>query len=328
VRKYGWALALLSGCPGGDTGDPPALDWSVVREDDAAGAFLMAWGPSADDVWIVGGQPDAGVVLRGSGSEFAPLALPEGTPLLDWVHGSGADDVWVAGLHGTLLRWDGTGWTDHSLDVEEALWGLFARSPDDVWVVGGTSSFGGAEAVAARWDGTSVRRLTLPEEVGDVSNLFKVTWDGGRAWMCGTAGTVLTSGEGDELVAVPTGYAGDLVTVAARGDGEVLVVGGRGTGVVFEGDASGVTKTASAPAGLSGVAPTGGVAVVAGEYGFTGVYDPASDEIARVAPLTTDVLHGVFAFEEGPVYAVGGNLYTAGDSFTGTVLVAPAPGSP
>mgnify|MGYP002065501325 CR=1 FL=1 len=67
------------------------------------GALMSVWGTAADDVWVVGGQPDAGVVLRGSGDRFIRHELPPGTPMLDWVHGTSPDDVWVAGLAGTLL---------------------------------------------------------------------------------------------------------------------------------------------------------------------------------------------------------------------------------
>ncbi|MBW1881847.1 MAG: hypothetical protein JRJ84_26115, partial [Deltaproteobacteria bacterium] len=163
---------FLTGCSG------QALEWSVVEEGAPEGAFLMAWGATSDDVWVVGGQPDAGVVLRGDADGFAQHPLPEDIPILDWVHGTSAEDVWVGGVNGTLLHWDGSDWEDYSIPMDEAIWGLYARSPTEAWAVGGTSAWGGSFAVALRWDGATWSTLDLPPPADEAANLFKVAHDG------------------------------------------------------------------------------------------------------------------------------------------------------
>ena len=173
------SAADTSGADGSDGADgTDAPTWEVLIEDDPRGAWLSAWGTAADDVWVVGGQPEQGAALHGSFDDLQEVALPEGTPLLNWVHGTGPDDVWVAGVAGTLLHWDGAAWTDHGIEVEEAIWGVYAVSPTEVYAVGGESGFGGEDAVALSWGGDGWTRLALPAEASGLSNLFKVHHDG------------------------------------------------------------------------------------------------------------------------------------------------------
>lgn len=304
-------LLLAAGCPSGEV-----IDWRFAEQGAPEGVFLSAWGASGDDVWVVGGQPDRGAVLRGAGTSFAPIDLPPGVPLLTWVHGTSADDVWVAGIEGTVLHWDGDDWNDRSLDTDQALWGIHAR-PGAVRAVGGQSSWGGDAAVAAEWDGTAWTFLDLPPELDELSSLFKVTWDGDAWWVVGAGGVALT---GSPLQTVGTGFAQDLVTVDASG-GPLVVVGGRGTGAVLERAGEGLAVTAQARAGLQGVDVIDAErALVCGENGLTGLYDVAGDALVEVPPLTTDVLHGCFVAPDGRPYAVGGNLFTSGDTFMGTIL--------
>lgn len=335
MRRPVLLLAALLACSGSATDSGPVgpadgtdgtddAPWSILIDEDARGAWLSAWGTGTDDVWVVGGQPTQGAVLRGPIDDLQPLAVPEGTPLLNWVHGTGPDDVWVAGIAGTLLRWDGAAWTDHSIEMEEALWGVYAVSDSEVYAVGGQSGFGGADAVALAWADGGWTRLALPEEVAGLSNLFKVHHDGTHLWMVGFQGVALRLEEG-ALVAVPTGTTADLVTANADG-GPMLIVGGRGTGVVVEADGTTLTATTQAQAGLNGVQVyPSGVAVVAGEAGYTARYDPATDTLTADLPVTRAVLHATWGVPGERMLAVGGNLFTAEDTFVGTILVGQAP---
>ena len=325
-----WVIFLLSCKDRGNDTDtaPPAsatLSWSAVAEDVPEGAFLSVWGPSADDVWVVGGQYDAGYVLRGSGSDWSPQPLPEGTPLLNWVHGTSSSDIWLAGLSGTLLHWDGSAWTDHSVETDAAFWGLYAHPSGEVLAVGGASRWGGEAAMIWRYDGSAWASVDLPEPFTELTNLFKVNHDGSQYWLVGAGGAAL-AGDGASFSAVATGYAGDLVTVT-RGDGDdIVVVGGRGTGVVLSSSGDRLSVVSEANAGLNGawIYPSG-QAVVVGERGYSAVFSPSDESINETVGITLDILHATWGQAGGKMYAVGGNLNTAEEYFHGVVLVSDAP---
>lgn len=308
-------LVLLSAC---------GADWSMALEADDRGMFLQGWAPADDDVWIVGGQEQAGVVLRGDGTDFEPMVLPDGTPLLNWVDGNGADDVWVGGIAGTLMHWDGSAWTSFDLDVPEAVWGLDVDG-DDVVVVGGASGFGGE--VARTWRGglDGFAPLDLPEPVADARNVFKVARHGGAVWAVGESGLAMRD-EGAGWQALPTGVTADFVTITSDGT-DLVAVGGGGTGVVFEGDGDTLTQTATPPVRLSGVVLVGdGTALVGGDRGRVGLYDLATDEVAFDDPVPgvpdngAFVFHGCFTTPSGQQYVVGGDFLTSADTFTGWVI--------
>jgi hypothetical protein len=325
-------LALLLACnPGsddtasGDTGAAPALAWTAVRQADPTGAWLCAWAAGPDDLWVAGGQPEAGALLRGDGAELEPLDLPAGTPLLNWVHGATPQDVWVGGLQGTLLRWDGSAWADHSLPTEAAVWGVYAAADGTVVAVGGESAWGGSAAEAWAWRGESWEALPLPAQAKGLTNLFKVRQVEGTWWLVGVDGAAL-AGPLDALQAVPTATQADLVTVHAPAEsGPMVVVGGRGTGVILQGDPTGLAVQTQVGAGLNGVAVLpDGRAVVVGERGAAGLWDTSTGTLAEAWAPTQDVLHGAAATEQ-EVFAVGGNLYTSDDHFQGAIWRAALP---
>ena len=320
-----------TGGPGADdTGDPAALSWTAVRQDDPTGAWLCAWAAGEDDLWIAGGQPEAGALLRGDGQTLTAMDLPAGTPLLNWVHGrimdqEGVEDVWVGGLQGTLLRWDGAAWSDHSVATDAAIWGLYAAQDGTVLAVGGESAWGGEVAQAWVWQGQSWSDIPLPAQADGLTNLFKVRQVDGRWWVVGVDGFAM-AGAPDALQAVATGTQADLVTVhAPETGGPMVVVGGRGTGVILHQEGEALAVQAQVGAGLNGVAVLeDGRAVVVGERGAAGLWDTRAGTLAEAWAPTQDVLHGV-AVMGGQTYAVGGNLYTSDDRFLGSVWRAAVP---
>lgn len=317
--RAGFIGIFLTGCAGGE--------WQVVAEDVDDGWFLSVWGASQQDVWVVGGEPDAGVVWRGAEDDWSSMDLPPDTPLLNWVHGTSETDVWLAGISGTLLHWDGTAWTDHSQPVEEAFWGVYARSTTEVYAVGGQSRFGGEEAVAYAFDGTDWTALPLPVEHDGLTSWFKVHDDGTDMWAIGARGAAMRESE-EGWIAAPTGVSSDLVT-ANRGDsGPMVVVGGRGTGSVYLAESGALSTSTPAPAGLNGVQSYGEVAVVVGEAGYAGTYEIGTSSLIPANSPTDEILHATWGTPGGQMYAVGGNLGTADDNLTGVLLRAKAPEAP
>lgn len=89
------------------------------------------------------------------------------------VSGSGADDVWVAGIaqgddgydHAVLQHWDGTRWRITTLPAdlaEPALRTVSADSADDAWLQGSELDSRGGAQVVGRWDGTDWRHVDSP----------------------------------------------------------------------------------------------------------------------------------------------------------------------
>lgn len=295
----------------------------VWAEED--GALVSVWGASPEAVFAVGGQPEAGAAWRGAEAEWAPIAIPE-VGLLDWVHGTGALDVWFGGIDGTLLHLGAEGVTDHSLDAEEAVWGVLALTPDEVYAVGGHSAFGGEGARAWRYDGSAWRAIALPAAAADARSLFKAALVGEQVWLVGAEGLALV-GRGDAFELVPTGTAEDLVTVTAV-DGRALIVGGRATGSVFTGDAAGLERLAQTPSGLFGVSDLGdGRALIAGVRGYLATVDLHTGALDVLDTPNELLFHAVWSSPGAHAYAVGGNLETATGPYRGTLLVARAPGA-
>lgn len=311
------ALLTLTGCN--------QITFDAVLQDAPEGGFWSAWGPSPEDIWIVGGQADAGVVMRGSDDTFAAIEIPENIPLLNWIHGTSSNDVWVGGLSGTLLHFDGNDWTDHSIETEEAFWGVYAVSPEEAYAVGGRSGWGGSQPLALRFDGDSWSHLDLPIE-DSVASLFKVHHDGQDVWMVGAEGTVLV-GNGDTFEALPSGVALDISTVHSRGDGEVVMVGGRETGIVLQGTRSeGVVQVAQTTSRLFGVhVLDSGDILLGGMRGYLGHMTLSEPEVENLQTPTDQLLHAIYGNNDAEVYAVGGNIGSITSDFTGTILRARAP---
>jgi len=59
----------------------------------------------------------------------------------------GADDGWAVGYDGTIIRWDGTDWSNVTSPTTAALFSVFMVSVDDGWAVGG-------DGTIIRWTGT------------------------------------------------------------------------------------------------------------------------------------------------------------------------------
>jgi hypothetical protein len=104
---------------------------------------------SATDVWAVDGSP-LGLVLHWDGDVWSILRPPLVTRQRSAaVWAASAGDVWVSG-NLQILHWDGTFWsarTDSMPAYMEDVWGFAA---DDVWVVGGEETGGGA---ILHWNG-------------------------------------------------------------------------------------------------------------------------------------------------------------------------------
>ncbi len=110
---------------------------------------------------------------------------------------------------------------------------MFARSPDDVWAVGGQLQALGEDGVAviARRDGNGWARAEAP---ADMPLLNWIHEGGGELWAVGNAGAAMRKGPAWERLDAPTDVP--LWGVFVHGPNDVWAVGGD----VFDADAPGV----------------------------------------------------------------------------------------
>jgi hypothetical protein len=167
-----------------------------ARETSGTTVALRGIWASGELAWAVG---DGGTILRRTGGAWS--AVPSSTSQdLHGIWAAGPEAAWAVGSNGVLLRWDGQAWSVVALSTPgdiTSLNGVWGRSANDVWAVGG-----GHEpdrdyaAVLLHWDGTtwSTTYTCNPEGTrfasgGWVASLADVWGDaGGTLWASGGCG--------------------------------------------------------------------------------------------------------------------------------------------
>lgn len=332
------AARALVGCPG----PPPDGEdlFQVVAEAVPGGALLSVWG-NVDDgaLYLAGGyvgvEPArvagrAGRLVRYRSGAFTTLCRTDAA--LWWVHGV-AGELWAVGDAGAVIRYRNGACERLSTGLTFAegaptFWGVYARSPRDVWMVGGSPRPTGPTGVLVHYDGTGFQRVSeLPREALGV-NLYKVEATDAGLVVVGAGGVVLES-QGGAWSARATGartFDSRLFTVSCNplARGACLAVGGAGSGVLLSRDGDGggwraLSGLVEDVPGLNGVyvTPREGAYVVGGD-GFT----MHTDGFRRyVAPArTAAALHGVGGVGSR-VMAVGGELSTADETQRAVVLL-------
>ncbi len=331
------ALAALAGCddepaPGGGGGSGgeggaggqgggggAAAGWQVELEDEHRVA-LSVFGTSPGDVWAVGGGLGNGAGALAT--HFDGAAWEERDPgvagTLWWVWGSGPDDVFMVGEAGTIVRWNGAGYDTFPALTDATLFGVWGTGPDDVWAVGGTPSGAGDDDVLLRFDGSSWRKVEIPEPRG--AAYYKL-WGTGPddVWICGQGGLVLhVTDQGFRWYQGPIPTT--LFTVSGNAAGEVWVVGGAPVQLLTldrQADAFVAVEPPGFASVLNGVSvePDGDVWIVGtGGVKWRRAAGTWVDE-TRAEPHQN--LHSVFAFGDGGAVVAGGDF-----------LSGPAPGEP
>jgi len=325
-----------------DTGETGTEDegWRVVAQvGPDVGALMSVWGPSPSELFVAGGQPEAGGgrMLRGHDSVWEPESLPAGVGMLNWVYGVDGS-VWSVGLGGAIVRRGADGvWASEASPTDRTLWGVWGASADELWAVGGDGVVD--DPVLLRrtpagegGEGGEWTLVELPEldANGDAHALFKV-W--GRAaddvWIVGDAGAALHY-DGLVWTAIPDPAGVDLISVWGSASEGVIAVGGRANARVVRWiDDAWVGQVAGEP-GLNGVwvDPEGGATLVGlqGSIHALARLDRATSspgfDLEPEPSGTSMVLHAVFGFAGGPRYAVGGSLLMA-PPFVGVIVHAP-----
>lgn len=323
------AVLAATGCPGANGDADTETDagsattgggygaWLTSLElGEDQGALLSVWGSASGDVWAVGGQvasvgdAGVGVALHSDGDSWTPVTLPEGTPLLNWVHGAG-DETWMVGNAGAMLRRDGQSWVSVASPTEVALWGVFVVAPGDAWAVGGDAFDFEGTGVILRWDGSVWTDVPMPQLDRSSVALFKV-WAAASddVWAVGDAGVILHY-DGTAWTQVPSGTSSDLISLWGTGPDDIVAVGGRSIATVARWDGATWTATEIPEIpGLNGVwIDRDGVGSLVGNRGAAALLLSGTDDL-NADPTTAElhVLHAVFGFDDGPRIAVGGSI--------------------
>ena len=300
----GCALLTLAGCKSDDTDtDPAGATWTEAFEPGEQGAMFGVWGSAPDDVYMVGGVVGAGTVTHFDGDTWSPVSIPT-SPLLVWVHGFGADDVWTVGEDGVVLHYDGSAWTAIDVGTDEDLWGVWGAAPDDLWVVGGGAA--SDEPVLLHWDGSAFTPVALAEEQNDrgAGSMFKVWGMDGRTFAVGEGGLIV-EWDGTQWVQMSAGASAneDFVSLWGSAETGIVAVGGRSSARVANlSDASWTTEAPSGVPGLNAVTVSGDEVVVGGQFGYLATWDGTTLEREDAPDAAFDV-HAVWADGAGTTYA-------------------------
>ncbi|MSP93303.1 MAG: hypothetical protein EXR79_16170 [Myxococcales bacterium] len=331
----GCALAACSVDDASPPAPPPEAHWGVDHVV-ANAALASVWGAAPNDVWAAGGTADRGLLLHNDGARWEEykVAAPG---FLWWVYGVTGSDVYAAGASGVLLHFDGNGWSRLASGTTKTLYGVWAKSADEVWLVGGDPWGQPGGAVVLRGNSkVGFRDAEVPAALRPEA-FFKVYGTpAGDVVAVGSGGAVVRFGgasHGDatgrrggtwQRDTVPT--SGNLVSLWGGGGERLYAVGGQGAGELLHFDGTRWAQVGGVQAGLE----LYGVYTAPGQPLFAVGAGPRIVELAAGswAPVERDtpeldssmVLHSVWGDGAGTVYAVGGTLYGGAAGMRGVVL--------
>jgi hypothetical protein len=323
-------IVLVFGCAGcgpddKTNNDKPDEGWQQAFDASESGWLLSVAGASPSSVYAVGGTPETGRVWHFDGTSWSEQDVPEGVPLLNWVHVFDDESAVIAGNDGTILRRREGAWVQEATTTDQDLWGVWGADSSEIWAVGGNGREGD-EATVLAWSGDGWEEQAVPElERPNVRAFFKV-WGSGTddVYIVGQRGAVLRW-DGSNFEELLVGTSEDLISVWGTGPDNVVAVGGRANGVVAHFDGSDWTTTSLAPApGINGVwMDEPETAWVAGNSGTLGRLDlsqlDAESALERDEVDTRLDVHAVFGIEDRR-FAVGGNFGMPQGPYRGIAL--------
>ncbi|MBV69780.1 MAG: hypothetical protein CMH52_00395 [Myxococcales bacterium] len=304
----GCLVGILNCSPGSDSNGQS--NWQIAFDEPTLGAYLCAWGAD-DEVWVVGGQPDSGVLWHKRDGQWTLATIPDGS-LLNWTHGADGHQ-WIVGNTGRILHKapNTNEWVVEQSGVSAPLWGVWAADSNRVFAVGGNPIDTGEpdpillERVDGQW-----QRIDLPETDRVFRALFKV-WgtSADNVYAVGAKGTILHF-DGRSWRQQNSGTARDIISLWGHRPDQILAVGGRANGIILSYNGEQWTpKVLETEPGLNGVwVSADGHATVVGERGRILSVDLDDLSYERQDNPQTSLLHGVWGHDSGYRIAVGGTL--------------------
>lgn len=235
--------------------------WSQIPSPSPGATYNEVWGVAAratNDVWAVGHYDASGVdkalIMHWDGSVWGVADTPAPPPNRGYypfdVAALAANDVWVVGDQGNetdgystlVMHWNGSAWgvidSPHPTPGNEALRGITAVAPNDIWAVGAyaSESYNTYRPLTMHYDGNQWQAYYAPRThssdvlygvkaiaSGDVWAVggsggfytFTMHWDG-NAWS--TVSSPSYNPDGNELYAVAASATDDVWAVGTQGD--------------------------------------------------------------------------------------------------------------
>lgn len=213
-------LLAIAGCSD-DTGSTPGAD---LKRTGDGGPTIDAWvwpydGPIPDGVKPPPPKADSGTPPPPGPGTWTKLTSPS-TNDLQAIWGSAANNLFIVGNDGVILRYDGSALAAMTSGVTESLRGVHGVAANDVFAVG-------SGGVILRYNGSAWSTMQNPKDFGkslasvwgsSASNLIAVGAPGGAVRFNGSAWTATSTGVSSYLYGVSGLSASDAVAVGANGE--------------------------------------------------------------------------------------------------------------
>lgn len=267
-------------------------------------ATLAMYGASATDVWMVGNggtsNTTGAVISHWDGVSWTQIQTTTQVPLLA-VAGSEADEIFVTGEAGTILRYTGAAWATLDSPAATSLGDIWAAAPNEVFAVGNGAhhlatdrTWSASVGVYAAVTGRS------PSDVVAMGTNSWSLWDGTK-FPAASSGTGV--GSTKDIAATPTAYY-------SVSDG----LNSSPTGATWT-----LHSLVPAPTSAHGlwISPSN-TFWVAAEDGIAKI-----DTSYVVTSSTTGSFDGVWGFADDDIYAVGTNDVRHYDGTGWTAMTLP-----
>jgi hypothetical protein len=219
------------------------------------------------------------------------------TETLQGVWGSSSSDVFTAGASGSILHYDGSGWSQMTSGTTADLYDVWGSSASDVFAVG-------EGGIILHYDGTAWSLMT-----SGTSNTLYGVWGSAanNVFAVGSSGTIRRY-DGSSWTAMTSGTTRRLYDVWGSDASNVFAVGERRTVQKYSGSGNSWTQIdySSSAGTLYGVWGSAANNVyVVGASGMIRRYNGSS--WTAMTSGTSNTLYGVWGSASNNVYAVGNN---------------------
>jgi hypothetical protein len=176
-----------------DTTEPPAnvkknpreYTWTVdtlLYPESLQTLMSSIWGSSANNIYVTGHCDDIkGQLWHFDGTQWTSLYISMGFAYTPYaIFGFSSNNIWIAGERiydnpnpppnfidsSFIMKYDGNSWKNIIVHGR-SLYTIWGNSPDNIW-------FGGLNGILFHWDGTSIKKDSIPYFAPEYSQVFSI----------------------------------------------------------------------------------------------------------------------------------------------------------